>query len=146
MRAKPGTILVVDEKEELSKLFVIPDEARIDVSGIGKVIGVSRNSPVEVGDRVIYHRYEVDVFDWNEQIYAIIPFDKVMCVIDPEVKGVINTRDFRKVANPLESKLAMRNRQREIDRREEKRQAFVNRVMQEKALEAARRRERHSFA
>jgi co-chaperonin GroES (HSP10) len=141
LRAKPGTVLVVDEKEELSKHFVIPDEARIDVSGIGRVVGVSKNAPVNLGDRVIYHRYEVEIFDWDSQVYALLPFDSVMCVIDPEVKGLINTRDFRNVADPLSSPLAMRNRAKMLANRDAERAAFTERVIQEKQMLAARRRE-----
>jgi len=141
LRAKRGTIILRDEKEKLSKFLELHDDSLIEFSGVGIVVSAASGSPVVEGDRVIYHRYEAeDVFEYEGEKFALITFDKVSCVVAKDFDGIITCRNTRKVANPLESKLAMRNREREIARRDEYRRRYEESILRQK-LELAHLRE-----
>ena len=109
-KALPGFVLARDEKEVLSSLLAIPDEARVNMTGIGRIVSVASGSQLKVGDRILYHMYEVQFFKDGDDFIAVVPEEEVKCLLDPAYVGKLKHRKYGKVADPLTSPLALYNR------------------------------------
>lgn len=109
-KALKGFVLARDEKEVLSTLLAIPDEARVNMTGIGRIVSVAEGSHLQVGDRILYHMYEVEFFKDGDDFIAVVPEDEVKCLLDPTFTGKLKHRKYGKVADPLTSPLALYNR------------------------------------
>ena len=124
--ALPGFALVEDEKEVLSTLVEIPDEAKVNMTGIGKIISVNGETELAIGDRVMYPMYEVQFFKIDDTFIAVVPLKTIKVKIDPTYDRKLMHRKYKKVVDPLTSPLALYNRDQAVARVDQVRNQYTD--------------------